>query len=90
MSGVPKIEIQESVKTLQQLLKRQESATGFAKVQALYLLKIQAAETVRYLAVLLNRSEPTVHRWLKLYREGGVEALLEERKSPGRPKASKA
>ena len=57
MSGVPKIAIAESIETLKSLMKQQKSALNYAKVQALYLLKINAVETVRYLAVIMGRSE---------------------------------
>ena len=86
MSGVPKIAIAESVETLKSLMKQQKTALGYAKVQALYLIKIQAVETVRYLAVIVGRSEPTIHHWLKLYRTGGIEKLLEAPPKTGRPK----
>lgn len=59
---------------------------SYAKVQALYLLKIKAAETIRYLAVIMGRSESTIYYWLQLYRDGGIEKLLEEPPKTGRPK----
>ncbi len=86
MSGIPKIEIVESAEYLKELLKQQKSSLGFAKVQSLYLLKIQQVETVRHLSVILGRTERTLHRWLSLYREGGIERLLSEGNPPGRPK----
>ena len=49
-------------------------------------MKINAVETVRHLAVLMGRSERTVHRWLSSYREGGMENLLWEAEPQGRPK----
>ena len=67
-------------------MKQQKSALNYAKVQALYLLKINAVETVRYLAVIMGRSESTVHYWLQLYRTGGLSLLLEEPPKTGRPK----
>ena len=67
-------------------MKQQKTALGYAKVQALYLIKIQAVETVRYLAVIIGRSEVTIHHWLKLYRTGGIEKLLEVPPKTGRPK----
>lgn len=91
MTGVPQIEIKESAEDLKELMKKQKSGLEFAKVQTLYLLKINAVETVRYLALLIGRGESTVHRWLKVYRERGVKALLkqeeseEEGESPSRP-----
>ena len=78
MSGVPNIEIVESVEELKSEMKKQKTALNFAKVQALYLLKIQVAETVRYLAIIMGRAESTIHSWLQLYRQGGLSKLLEE------------
>jgi len=78
MTGVPHIEIKESAEDLKQLMKKQTSSLGFAKLQSLYLLKIKAAETVRYLAILMERGESTIHRWLKVYREKGIKGLLNE------------
>lgn len=34
----------------------------------------------------MGREEGTVHRWLQRSREGGVEALLQEKPKTGRPK----
>jgi transposase len=86
MSGVPKVEIAESVETLKSLMKQQKTALNYAKVQSLYLLKINVAETVRYLAVIMGRSESTIHYWLQLYKTGGIAKLLEEPPQTGRPK----
>ena len=86
MSGVPKIEIAESVEELKLLMKQQKSALGFAKVQSLYLLKTKVVENVNYLAVIIGRGESTIHRWLQLYKKGGLILLLEEPLKTGRPK----
>jgi transposase len=86
MSGVPKIEVAESVESLRELMKKQKSGLGYAKVQSLYLWKTGVADTVRYIAVIVGREESTVHRWFALYRAGGMDALLDENRSPGRPK----
>lgn len=86
MTGVMKIDIAESVDELRGLMKQQETSLNFAKIQSLYLLKINAVETVRHLSVLMGRSERTVHRWLSFYREGGMENLLWEAEPQGRPK----
>lgn len=51
-----------------------------------YLLKINVAETVRYLAVIMGRSESTIYHWLQLYKTGGMPKLLEEPPQTGRPK----
>jgi transposase len=86
MSGVPKIEIAESVSELKLLMKQQKTGLGYAKVQSLYLLKINAVENINYLAVIIGRGESTIHRWLQLYKLGGLSSLLEEPPKTGRPK----
>jgi transposase len=86
MSGIPKIEIAESVETLKSLMKQQKTALNHAKLQSLYLLKINVAETVRYLAVIMGRSESTIYDWLQLYKTGGMSKLLGEPPQTGRPK----
>ena len=53
-------------------MKKQKTGLGYAKVQALYLLKINAVETIRHLAVIIGRGESTVHRWLQTYKTGGL------------------
>jgi transposase len=86
MSGVSKIEIAESVTELKMLMKQQKTGLRYAKVQSLYLLKIKAVENINYLAIIIGRGESTIHRWLHLYRNGGLSLLLEEPLKTGRPK----
>lgn len=86
MSGRPKIEIIESVETLKSLMKKQNRILEYNKVLTLYLLKSGEQKTVRGVARNLGRGETTIHRWLKLYREGGMENLLQNRQTVGRPK----
>lgn len=78
MSGMTKIEVKESAEDLRKLMKKQKTSLAFAKLQTLYLFKIKASETVRYMAVLIGRGESTIHRWLKVYRESGIQALLKD------------
>jgi transposase len=89
MTGVSQITVAESAENLRTLMKKQKTALSYAKLQALYLIKIQAAETIRYLAVMMGRSESTIYYWLGLYREGGLSLLLEEPPKTGRPKKLK-
>ena len=43
-------------------------------------------KTVKQIAVMLGRNRVTVQKWLKKYRNGGLDRLLEEKiKSTGRP-----
>lgn len=86
MTGVVKINITETASELKQLLKQQKEAFALERVQALYLLKTQQVETVQHLAVVLGKSRVTMQRWLRQYREGGLNRLLEQHPRTGRPK----
>ncbi len=65
MAGVYKLEVIESEAKLKQLLSQQKTATGKERVQLLYLLKSQQAETVQQAAQLLGRHRVTVQDWLR-------------------------
>ena len=86
MSGVVKIEITESTEALKELLGQVSTSQARERVQALYWLKTKTVNTVYEIAALLGRNRVTVQRWLSKYRSGGMECLLEERKSSGRPR----
>jgi transposase len=84
MSRVVKIDITENAEELQTLLKKQHSASLKERILALYLLQTKQVETVQHLAVILGRGRITVQRWLRQYREGGLNTLLEVKTSTGR------
>jgi transposase len=86
MSGVPKIKIAESVEELKLLMKQQKKASGYAKIRSLYLLKVNAVETIKQLAVIIGRRELTIHHWLHKYKTGGLPFLLEESPKKGKLK----
>jgi transposase len=86
MSGVVKIDIVESEETLKALLLKAEKVEEKEKVQVLYWLKTKTVDSVSAIAVFLGRHRTTVQRWLTSYRQGGLEELLREKKSTGRPR----
>lgn len=85
MSGVLKIDITESAKILKGLLHQQPSVRHKERLQALYWLKSGQATTRLELSKLLSRGESTIYRWLKLYKAGGLDTLLEIKPRPGKP-----
>lgn len=87
MAGVYKLEINESAEELKQMLVSQKTAYGYERIQLLYLLKTGQATTIKQAAHLLGRNRVTLQTWLRQYREGGIERLLEKKHSPGRPRA---
>ncbi len=85
MAGVTSIEIQETAAQLEQLLQKQSNPNLKERLQVLYLLKLPEAMSVSAVAKVIGRHRGSVQRWLSLYREVGLEGLLETRQSPGRP-----
>lgn len=87
MTGVYKLDIQESEDDLKQLLRQQKTASGKERIQLLYLLKTQQAKTVQDAAAILGRHRATLQEWLRHYREGGIAQLLQRNPRSGRPRA---
>ncbi len=83
MSGVVKIEISESAETLKKLLKNARSPEEKERIQAIYWLKTHTVETVKQIAIMLGRNRVTVQKWLRKYRTGGINLLLEPKKNVG-------
>ena len=66
MVCVVKLDILESVEELQEILSQQTDSKLKQKVQALYLLKIGAANTIEQISKLLGCHRTTVSRWFTL------------------------
>ncbi len=84
MAGVYKLEINETEADLKQLLRTQKTASDKERIQLLYLLKTAQATTIQTAAALLGRHRVTVQEWLRLYRSGGLEAMLKHKPRSGR------
>ena len=88
MSGVVKIEISESAETLKKLLKNAKTPQEKERIETIYWLKTKTVETVKQIAIMLGRNRVTVQKWLRKYREGGLNLLLEPKKNVGgRPRS---
>ncbi|ASC73711.1 hypothetical protein XM38_046830 [Halomicronema hongdechloris C2206] len=84
MSGVYHLEITESEQALKALLRNQTTASDKERIQLLYLLKSEQAETIQQAAAsLLGRHRVTIQTWAKRYRQGGLEALRSHKPHPG-------
>lgn len=84
MSGVYHLEITESETELKTLLGTQKTASDKERIQLLYLLKSEQAQTIQQAAALLGRHRVTVQKWAKRYREGGLNQLLSHKPRSGR------
>ena len=76
--------IKESKARLRTLAKEHRNKLVGTRMRLLYLLKSGEAKTVSQAAQKIHYSRSQCHRWLKSYREEGLEALLKpEKKPPG-------
>ena len=87
MTGKLKIEIVESVETLSNLLKKEKNPQKKERIQALYWIKTNLAESIGHLSSLSGKHRTTVSRWLSSYRKEGLSKMLDIYKSSGRKAA---
>lgn len=78
------LEISESAELLKKHLHHARTASQKEKLLLLWWLKCGQVEQQQELAERLGRDTSTITRWLQKYRRGGIGALLEEKKSPGK------
>lgn len=83
MAGVTSIDVKESLDDLAEKLRHVETPTAKERLQVLYWLKQDKAPSISAIAKAVGKHRNTVQTWLSNYREGGVKAMLEVKKSPG-------
>ena len=83
MVGMTSIDVKESLEDLAEQLRQVETATAKERLQVLYWLKQDNAPSISAIAKAVGKHRNTVQTWLSNYREGGVRAMLEVKKSPG-------
>ena len=81
-----RLNIHESEAELKKLLRKEKTGSGKERIQLLYLLKSQKAQTITQASELLGRHRVTLQDWLAKYRQGGLENLLGQASSLGRPR----
>lgn len=83
MVGVTSVEVREDLDELAEQLRQAEKPTDKERLQVLYWLKQENAPSISAIAKAVGKHRNTVQTWLSMYRKGGVEAMLEIKKSPG-------
>lgn len=78
------IDIKETAQELKQLLLEQKSVRIKERVQVLYWLKTQQIETALSASELIGRTYSSVKRWLRTYRQSGLDELLELKHGGGK------
>ena len=79
--------IVESAEDLKARLDQQSQAIPRSKLQILWWLKTEQATTVKQAVQWSGYHPSTVSRWLKRYREEGLDGLLTVKPRSGRPRA---
>ncbi|AUB43956.1 Transposase (plasmid) [Nostoc flagelliforme CCNUN1] len=79
-----KVEISESQQELEKALKHATTASTKERLQMLYLLKSGQVTSRRSLAELIGRDQATITRWVRKYKDGGRDRLLEVKHAPGK------
>lgn len=86
MSGVTKVEIQESAAKLAERLQAETHPRLKERLQVLYLLASPGAMSISEIARVVGKHRGTVQRWLSDYPEGGLDPFLEIQAVRGRPR----
>ncbi|HEY9808886.1 MAG TPA: helix-turn-helix domain-containing protein [Halomicronema sp.] len=79
--------IQMPASELKLILKKQRTLTNRQKIQAFYWLKSGNCQSITEVSERLGVHRSTVQRWLKQYKDGGMQELLKNRQTQGRPRA---
>ena len=77
MAGILKIEIAESSETLSNRLKQEKNTKRKERIQALFWIKTNLAESIGDLSSLRGKHRTTGARWLSWSRKGGLSKMLD-------------
>ena len=83
MSCVTSIEVKEGLEALAEQLRQAKTSSTKERLQVLYWLKQDNAPSISAIAKAVGKHRNTLQTWLSMYRDGGVAAMLEIKKSPG-------
>ena len=83
MAGVTSIDVKESLDDLAERLRQAKLPTDKERLQVIYWLKQENAPSISAIAQAVGKHRNTLQTWLSLYRDGGIAAMLEIKKSPG-------
>jgi transposase len=83
MAGTTSVEVKESLEALATRLQQAQTPKEKERLQVLYWLKQDNPPSVSTIAKAICKHRNTLQTWLMHYRSGGVDAMLEVKKSPG-------
>lgn len=83
MVGVTSVQVKESWEELRKRLRQAKTLREKERLQVLYWLKHEPAPKIKASANSLGKHRGTVQSWLSIYREEGIDSMLEIKSSPG-------
>jgi transposase len=83
MVGLTSVEVKESLEELAAQLRQAKTLKDKERLQVLYWLKQDKPPSISAIAKATGKHRNTLQTWLLQYRNGGVEAMLEVKKSLG-------
>jgi transposase-like protein len=81
MVGLTSVEVKESLGELAAQLRQAKTLKDKERLQVLYWLKQDKPPSSSAIAKATGKHRNTLQTWLMQYRNGGVEAMLEVKKS---------
>ncbi|MEH2371890.1 helix-turn-helix domain-containing protein [Nostoc sp.] len=78
------VEIKESQEELEKAVKHATTASSKERLQMLFWLKSGQLQSRQALAERLGRDQATITRWVRKYKDGGRDRLLEVKHAPGK------
>jgi transposase len=83
MVGVSSVQVKESSEELAEKLRQAKTSREKEKLQVLYWLKQEKAPKINAIANSLGKHRGTVQNWLSIYRQKGIDSMLETKSYPG-------
>jgi len=83
MAGITSAEVKESLEELAQQLRQAKTPIAKDRLQVLYWLKQEHPPSISTIAKAIGKHRNTLQTWLSMYRDGGIAAMLNLKKSPG-------
>ena len=81
MAKAIKIEIKESISELKGMISKQKSILKKSRLKCLLLIKENAIHFKTILSKKLKYDRNSIADWLKKYEQGGIELLLDDKRS---------
>ncbi len=84
MTGITSVEVKESLDEIAVQLRQSKKPKDKERLQVLSWLKQDNPPSISAIAKATGKHRNTLQTWLSMYRTGGIEAMLDVKKSRAR------